>query len=122
MKTYTWTDGRSWNYLPNPFNNTSPVTEQWWTAHGGTITEIPDPTPEPQPVRYSKYKIQLACQARSLWDDVKAAIAAANLQDSWANIQDISSDNPELQAALPAIREHFGSDLVDEVLAESIAD
>ena len=48
MKTYTWTDGRSWNYLPNPFNNTSPVTEQWWTAHGGTITEVPDP-PEPIP-------------------------------------------------------------------------
>ena len=79
--------------------------------------------PEPTPVvRYSKYRIQLACQSRGLWEQVKAAIAAAGLQDSWANIQDIASDNPELQAALPTISEAFGSDTVDAVLAESIAD
>ena len=48
MKTYTWTDGRTFTYLPNPFENTSPVTEAWWTAHGGTVTETPDP-PEPTP-------------------------------------------------------------------------
>lgn len=45
MKQYTWTDGRTYSYLPNPFENTSPVTEQWWTSHGGTITDIPDPEP-----------------------------------------------------------------------------
>ena len=76
----------------------------------------------PQAVRYSKYKIQLACQKRDLWEQVKGAIAAAHLEDSWANIQDIASDNPELVAALPAIRQAFGSELVDEVLSECVAD
>ena len=84
---------------------------------------IPVPPPEPPPiVRYSKYKIQLATQKLGLWEQVKAAIAQAGLADSWANIVDIASDNPELQGALPEIREAFGSDVVDRVLAESIAD
>ena len=48
MKIYTWTDGQTFNYLPNPWQNTSPVTDRWWTAHGGTIAETPDP-PEPIP-------------------------------------------------------------------------
>jgi hypothetical protein len=97
---YIWVD--SWEYIP-----------------------IPEPEPEPEPppaVRYSKYKIQLACQRRGLWEQVKGAIAQAGLQDSWSNIVDIASDNPELVSALPDIRKIFGSTLVDAVLAESVAD
>lgn len=86
-------------------------------------TPAPVPPPEPEPViRYSKYKIQLACQKRNLWEAVKEAIANANLTDSWSNIVDIASDNPELQAALPNIKTAFGADTVEVVLAESIAD
>ena len=76
----------------------------------------------PQVVIYSKYKIQLATQARGLWVRVKDAIAKAGLQDSWSNIKDISSDNEELQRALPKIKQTFGEQLVEEVLSESIAD
>ena len=72
-------------------------------------------------VRYSKYKIQLACQKLGIWQDVKEAIALSGFQDSWNNIVDICSDNQELQKALPAIRELFGSELVDRVLSESVA-
>ena len=79
-------------------------------------------TADPPVVRYSKYKIQIACQKRNLWEQVKEAIAAAGKADSWANIQDIASDNEELVAALPQIRNIFGSALVDQVLSESIAD
>lgn len=83
---------------------------------------VPLPEPEPEVVRYSKYKIQLACQSRGLWEQVKSAIATAGLQDSWSNIVDIASDNPELRMALPAIKDLFGADVVDAVLAESIAE
>ncbi|MBQ7649699.1 MAG: hypothetical protein IJS15_02005 [Victivallales bacterium] len=83
---------------------------------------VPLPEPEPEVVRYSKYKIQLACQSRGLWERVKEKIAAAGLQDSWSNIVDMASDNPELLVALPAIKEFFGADVVDAVLAESIAE
>lgn len=79
-------------------------------------------TADPPVVRYSKYKIQIACQKRNLWEQVKEAIAAAGKADSWSNIQDIASDNEELVAALPQIRNIFGSALVDQVLSESIAD
>lgn len=82
----------------------------------------PIPVPEPEPVRYSKYKIKLACESRGLWEQVKAAIEAAGKWESFLLIQTISSDNQELKDALPDIRTAFGSDTVDAVLAESIAD
>ena len=75
-------------------------------------------------VRYSKYKIQIAAQKRGLWDQLKEAIAAAGLADSWTNVEskELTSDNEQLVAALPTIREMFGSELVDTVLKESIAE
>lgn len=86
-------------------------------------TPIPVPPPEPPPiVIYSKYRIQRACQKRGIWEKLKESIASAGLQDSWANIVDIASDNRELKDALPDIRAAFGSDTVDAVLAEAIAD
>ena len=86
-------------------------------------TPIPEPTPEPEPtVEYSKYKLKKACEKRGLWDDVKAAIEFQGKWESFLLIQTISSDNQELKDTLPVIRETFGSDVVDEVLAESIAD
>ena len=84
---------------------------------------IPMPEPVPTPVvRYSKYKIQLACQSKGLWANVKEFIANSGKKDSWDNIIDIRSDNEELMAVLPDIRTAFGSDVVDAVLAESVAD
>ena len=76
--------------------------------------------PSPVP-RYSKYLVKLACQRRGLWEQVRAAIEAAGKWESFLIINDISSDNPELLEALPAIRAAFGSDVVDAVLQESIA-
>lgn len=78
----------------------------------------------PPVVRYSKYKIQIAAQKRGLWDRLKEAIAAAGLADSWTNVEskELTSDNEQLVAALPAIRQAFGSELVDEVLSECVAD
>ena len=78
----------------------------------------------PAVVRYSKYKIQIAAQKRGLWDQLKEAIAAAGLTDSWTNVEskELTSDNEQLVAALPTIRQMFGSELVDTVLTESIAD
>lgn len=90
---------------------------------GWDYEPIPEPEPEPAPVvRYSKYRIQLACQKRGIWEQVKAAISEAGMSDSWANIMDIASDNPELIATLPAIKEAFGADVVEEVLSEGIAE
>ena len=48
MKQYTWKDGSTYYELPRIIDNTSPVTEAWWVANGGSITEVPDP-PEPIP-------------------------------------------------------------------------
>lgn len=81
----------------------------------------------PQNIRYSKYYIQLACQKagqelnRDLWGEVKAAIAAAGLTDSWQNIQDIDANNEELQVALPQIKQLFGEELTERVLREGVA-
>ncbi len=48
MIIYIWTDGTHYDVLPAIMDNTSPITESWWTAHGGTIEEVPDP-PTPTP-------------------------------------------------------------------------
>ena len=85
-------------------------------------TEIEAPDVPSRPVHYSKYKIQLACQKRGLWEQLKAMIDSAGLSDSWNNIIDLTSDNAELAAAMPGIRQTFGTDVVDAVLAESVAD
>ena len=113
---YTAPDGTEYRALPRTYGRTTNITEAWALAHGWRkeTRELPDP-----PKRYSKYKIQIATQERGLWEQVKAAIASAGLSDSWTNIVDIAADNPELQAALPAIRQTFGSDTVDAVLGEA---
>lgn len=103
----------------------TPITidESYYQVDEWEYTAIPEPEPEPEPVvYYSKYQIQRACQKRGLWDDVKAAIANAGFQDSWENIIRISSDNEELQKALPDIKAAFGADTVDAVLAEAVMD
>ena len=87
-----------------------------------SYVEVEEPVVPVRAVHYSKYKIQLACQSRNLWSQVKAMIESAGLTDSWNNIIDLASDNQELIAALPAIRQAFGTDVVDAVLAESVAD
>lgn len=87
MKTYTWTDGRTYNHLPNPFENTSPVTEAWWSAHGGTITETPDP-PEPTPDTTERDAAEKAIVGR---------IAALAVK------YDALSDLAELQLTIPSL-------------------
>lgn len=87
-----------------------------------SYVEVEEPVVPVHTIHYSKYKIQLACQSRNLWSQVKAMIESAGLTDSWNNIIDLASDNQELNAALPAIRQAFGSDVVDAVLEESVAD
>lgn len=113
---YIAPDGTDFRVLPRTWRNATNITEAWALAHGWTkaTREVPDP-----PKRYSKYKIQIATQERGLWEQVKAAIASAGLTDSWTNIVDIAADNPELQAALPVIRQAFGSDTVAAVLEEA---
>lgn len=91
--------------------------EDWEKKHAA---DMANEALNPRVVEYSKYKIQLACQKRELWEQVKAAIAASGKQDSWDNIIDIASDNPELLAVLPAIKETFGEEVVEAVLQESI--
>lgn len=73
-------------------------------------------------VRYDKYAIKNACDKRGLWAQVKEAVESAHKWDAFLLIRDLASDNPELCEILPLIRQKFGSDLVDEVLSESIAE
>ena len=103
--------------VPREIRETREVEEEYIEAF-----EAPDTEETPTVHRYSKYKIQLKAQALGIWEDVKAAIAAAGLADSWSNIVDIASDNGELVAALPSIRAAFPSIDVDAFLAECIAD
>lgn len=76
---------------------------------------------ESSAVSYSKYRIQLACQKRGVWQQLKEKIALGGYQDSWNNIVELRSDNPELAAMMPVLRAAFGDDLVDQVLGESVA-
>ena len=55
------------------------------------------------PVKYSKLKLITAAKAAGKWDEVKAAIAAMNLEDEWLACQFITSDYPAYMAATNAV-------------------
>lgn len=98
------------------------IDTSYWIVTAWHYVDLPvpvQPTPAPEPVKYSKYALKLACEKRGLWEQVKSAIEAAGKWESFLLIQAISSDNAELQEALPGIRQIFGSDVVDAVLEES---
>ena len=117
MRIYTM-DGQEFSELPAIYANTSPITEAWWEEHGGTIEEVPDPMPVDTKV-YSKYKLMLACKKENLWSEVKSYIEQAGKWESFLLIQDISSDNDELQQVMPTIIQAFGEETVARVLAEA---
>lgn len=52
-----------------------------------------------RPVKYSKLKLINAAKAAGKWADVKAAIAAMDLEDEWNACQFITSDYPAYVAA-----------------------
>ena len=98
------------------------VDTSYWTVTAWHYEDLPvpaQPDPGPEVVRYSKYALKVACEKRGLWEQVKTAIEAAGKWESFLLIQAITSDNAELQEALPGIRQIFGSDVVDAVLEES---
>ena len=121
MKKYIY-DNQEYDEIPYwIWENTSPITEKYFIAHGGIITEIPEPE-EVTPIIYSKYKLKLACEKRNLWAEVKSYIEQNGKWESFLLITDVSSDNAEFLAILPTIKEAFGAELVEAVLAESIAE
>lgn len=65
------------------------------------ITYINEPIPAP--IKYSKLKLIVAAKAAGKWDEVKAAIAAMNLEDEWNACQFITSDYPAYIAATNAV-------------------
>lgn len=56
-----------------------------------------------RPVKYSKLKLIVAAKAAGKWADVKAAIAAMDLEDEWQACQFITSDYPAYVAATNAV-------------------
>lgn len=56
-----------------------------------------------RPVKYSKLKLIVAAKAAGKWQDVKAAIAAMDLEDEWQACQFITSDYPAYVAATNAV-------------------
>lgn len=122
MKKYIY-DNQEYDEIPAwLWGDTSPINERWWTAHGGTITEVPDPPTPPPVVRYSKYKLKLVCEKRHLWEQVRTLIELAGKWESFLLINDIAADNQELQDVMPDIIAKFGAETVAAVLAESVAD
>ena len=93
------------------------------------ITVVKTAFPKPNGVvvkKYSKYKIQRACEAleipdhENIWAELEEAIKAAGKWSSWQNIQDIRSDNAELLEVLPVIKQMFPMVDVDKVLDDCI--
>ena len=93
------------------------------------ITAVKTAFPKPNGVvvkKYSKYKIQRACEAleipdhENIWAELEEAIKAAGKWSSWQNIQDIRSDNAELLEILPVIKQMFPMVDVDKLLDDCI--
>ena len=92
-----------------------------------TAVKLAFPKPNSEVVRkYSKYKIQRACEEihiegiENTWLAVEQAIKDSGKWSSWQNIKDIRSDNSELVAVLPLIKQAFPTVDVDAVLAKCL--
>lgn len=92
-----------------------------------TAVKCAFPKPNAEVVKkYSKYKIQRECEKlhveghENIYAELEEAIKAAGKWSSWQNIIDVRSDNEELIAVLPMIRQIFPTVDVDEVLDKCI--
>lgn len=77
---------------------------------------ISEPEQEPVVVVYSKYKLKCKLVELRLWDQVKSALEASGYWDSFLLVDPLSSDNEELQAALPLLVNRFPDVDIPELL------
>lgn len=122
VKKYIWDTGEGY-IIPRLAFNTSPImSEEQFLSLGGSIEEEELPDPPAPAVKYSKYKIYLRLRELGLWDEFYHALEEMGLMMSWMTIVDISSDNPELQAAIPQVMSQFPELDVEQELSKCIAE
>lgn len=108
--------GGEYTELPKRYGATSPVTEAWALSHGWRKEEreVPD-----EVKRYSKLKLYDALENAGIWGEVKAAIESAGQWERYNQCDDLATDYPLFSQMVSAMREKYGNDTVDAILASA---
>lgn len=115
---YIAPNGMEYATLPKRYGNTSPVTEQWALAHGWRKERrtVPDP---PVIHTYSKLRLYDAMVAAGIWEEVKQAIEAAGQWERWNWANDMATDYEPFAQLLSQLRQTYGDELTDAILASA---
>ena len=83
MKLYTF-NGQTFKSLPDPFQNMSPMSDELFEQHGGTITDDGTPTPEQE--------FEAACaQFRTICAAIGQFIGADNFHGGFGEMASFAS-------------------------------
>lgn len=85
------------------------VVDEW--------TYTPVPITPPAVHTYSKLRLYDAMVSAGIWNDVKEAIQAAGQWERWELANDLSTDYEPFSQLLSQLRQTFGDELTDQILA-----
>lgn len=80
---------------------------------------VPIPEPPPAVHTYSKLRLYDALVRAGIWEQVRAAIEAAGQMERWDLAVDLATDYAPFAAILRSMRQTYGDDTVDQILAEA---
>lgn len=109
MKKYVIND-TEYNFLPiHLWPNTSPITDAFFIAHGGVITEVDDPVEEEGEIRYSKISILHILSMACCRSEFFKALKELDLYDFWDAANEISTAYPNYEQISSSIIEKMRS-------------
>lgn len=117
ITTWTYPDGTTGHAtVPRNWRQVSGITPANAERFGFVKVEtvIPDP---PVIHTYSKLRLYDALVSAGIWSDVKAAIVAAGQWDRYEQCNDLSTDYEPFVQLLAQLRQTFGDELTESVLA-----
>lgn len=87
------------------------VVDEW--------TYTPIPAPPPVVHTYSKLRLYDALVSAGIWTEVKTAIEAAGQWERWELANDLATDYEPFALLLAQLRQTYGDELTDNILAQA---
>jgi len=116
--TWTYPDGTSGHMtLPQTWGQVSGITPRNAGRYGFIRTSERIPDPPPAPKEYSKLRLYDALCNAGIWTDVQTAIQNAGQWDRWELANDLSTDYEPFALLLAQLRQTYGDELTDAILA-----
>ena len=107
MKRYVM-QGQIFDELPIAWENTSPLTERWWLANGGTIEEVEDKEQYEEGIKYDVATIKQIFEVPDGWHYyLDLALKDVGQLDAFNRAAYISTDMPDFRLLVDEVHKRF---------------